>query len=144
MSNKTYVPEGEVAPLSQIGATLDALAATIEDRKSADGSSYTNRLIYGPLDTLLKKVSEEALEMGLAAKEAQMLDAYSESAELYGASIDHLRYEAADVVYHLMVVLARFDISLEEFAAELNTRMRDEERPEGGALLYNEHIKRGK
>lgn len=144
MSEKTYLPENETAPISQIGATLDALASVIEDRKSADEASYTHRLLHGSLDSLLKKVSEEALEAALAAKETQMLDAYSENAELYDASIDHLRYEAADVVYHLMVLLARFDIPIDEFAAELNTRMREDERPEGAVRLHDEHVRRGK
>ena len=47
----------------------------------------------------------------------------------YDAAIDHLRYEAADVVYHLLVVLERHGIGLDEFAAELNNRMTDAERP---------------
>ena len=43
----------------------------------------------------------------------------------YFQAVDHLRYEAADVVYHLMVVLERYGIDLDEFAAELNDRMTD-------------------
>ena len=60
------------------------------------------------------------------------------------AAIDHLRYEAADVVYHLLVVLERYGIGLDEFAAELNNRMTDAERPEGGVRLHEDHVKRGK
>ena len=62
----------------------------------------------------------------------------------YDAAIDHLRYEAADVVYHLLVVLERYGIGLDEFAAELNNRMTDAERPEGGVRLHEDHVKRGK
>ena len=62
----------------------------------------------------------------------------------YFEAVDHLRYEAADVVYHLLVVLERYGISLDEFAAELNTRMTEEERPTGGVRLYDEYVKRGK
>ena len=47
-------------------------------------------------------------------------------------------------MYHLLVVLERFGISIDEFAAELNSRMTDEERPEGALLLTPEHIKRGR
>lgn len=133
---------------SQIGASLDALAATIAARREAgDASSYTNRLMQGPLDMLLKKVSEEALETALAAKESQMLDAYATGeadAVAYDASVDHLRYEAADVIYHVLVLLARFDVPMEELAAELNMRMTAEERPCGCVLLQDEHVKRGK
>ena len=39
MSDKTFVPEGETAPASQIGATLEALAATIAARRDAGEES---------------------------------------------------------------------------------------------------------
>ena len=60
-------------------------------------------------------------------------------------AVDHLRYEAADVVYHLMVVLERYGIDLDEFAAELNHRMTEGERPQGGRpSCTQEHARRGK
>lgn len=59
--------------------------------------------------------------------------------------VNHLRYEAADVVYHLMVLLERCGIGLDEFAAELNTRMTTEEIEERGGvvLLKPEFVNRG-
>lgn len=156
MNDKTYIPEGETAPASQIGATLEALFSTIEARRDAGDESYTYRLLSGKLDTPLKKVMEEAGEVALAAKDTQrMLDAceaharsHPEMREVFQgrceAEVDHLRYEAADVVYHLLVVLARFGIGIDEFAAELNNRMRDDERPEGAIRLVDEHVQRGK
>lgn len=144
MSDKTYVTDVERAPESQIGATLDALCDTIESRRGSVGESYTKSLLDGPLDKLLKKVSEEALEVALAAKECQMLDAYSFDEALFDGAVDHLRYESADVVYHLLVLLARYGVSIDELAAELNYRMRDDERPDGCILLQDEHVKRGK
>lgn len=129
MSDKIYIPQGEEAPLSQIGATLEALASTIEARGSADSKSYTHTLLTSDETIVLGKVSEEADEVVEAAGEGD---------------VDHLRYEAADLVYHLMVVLARHGISVDEFAAELNMRMTDQERPHGGAHLHNEFIQRGK
>ncbi|MGN0261272.1 MAG: phosphoribosyl-ATP diphosphatase [Eggerthellaceae bacterium] len=129
MSEKTYVPEGQNPPASQIGATMEALASTIAARRDAGEESYTYRLLNGNIDTVLKKVMEEAGEVALAAKDGEP---------------DHLRYEAADVVYHLLVVLERFGISVDEFAAELNMRMCDEERPEGAVRLHGEFVKRGK
>lgn len=144
MSEKTYVTDIERAPDSQIGATLDALYATILDRKDSTGESYTKTLLDGPLDKVLKKVSEEALETSLAAKECQMLEDFVGDRELFDEAIDHLRYESADVIYHLLVLLARFGVSADELAAELNYRMRDDERPEGCILLKDEHVKRGK
>lgn len=143
---KTYISEteSELQPsVSQIGATMQALASTIAARRDAGEESYTYRLLTGGLDKLLKKVCEESLEVSLAAKETQLLDAYATD-DAIDASVDHLRYEAADVVYHLLVVLERFGVSIDEFAAELNMRMTEEERPEGAVRLLEEHIRRGK
>ena len=161
MSEKTYIPadeQGQV-PASQIGATLEALAGTIHARRNAGEESYTHQLLYGSADKPLKKVMEEAGEVGLAAKDVEselvMLRAMEHHAhghealvaaagERVDACTDHLRYEAADVVYHLLVVLERYGIDLDEFAAELNERMTDEERPSGAVRLKQGHVKRGK
>lgn len=164
MAEKTYLPEGASVPPSQIGATIEALAATIAARREAGEESYTHRLLAGSEDDLLKKVVEEACEVALAAKdcercahasrkaaEALSLGGGAEGASVaaglpaeYGESVDHLRYEAADVVYHVLVVLERYGIALDEFAAELNNRMTNEERPEGGVMLFDEYVRRGK
>ena len=161
MDEKTYIPQGVVPPASQIGATLEALAATIAARRSAGEESYTFRLLFGDLDKPLKKVMEESGEVALAAKDAAAameahvagMSGHSISSEMREggvadpaseAAVDHLRYEAADVVYHLLVVLERFGIGIDEFAAELNNRMRPDERPAGAILLRDEHIQRGK
>ena len=163
MSQNTYIPSGEMPPSSQIGATFEALAATIAARREAGEESYTYRLLTGSPDGVLKKVMEEAGEVALAAKDVEAWATSSLAAALaaagadgaadelavqlppeYDAAIDHLRYEAADVVYHLLVVLERYGIDLDEFAAELNNRMTDAERPNGGVRLYEEHVERGK
>ena len=163
MSQKTYIPSGETVLSSQIGATLEALAGTIAARREAGEESYTYRLRTGWRDGGRRKVRGEAGEPALAAKGVESWacsslaassaasGAVDETDELavdlppeYDAAIDHLRYEAADVVYHLLVVLERYGIGLDEFAAELNNRMTDAERPEGGVRLYEDHVKRGK
>ena len=71
MVNKTFIPEGEAVPASQIGATLEALAATIAARRDADEASYTYRLLTGNVDDVLKKVMEESGEVALAAKDVE-------------------------------------------------------------------------
>lgn len=87
----------------------------------------------GDLDKLLKKLVEEAHETTLAAKDIAALDAVAAAKpdavdeKLRSAEVDHLRYEAGDVVYHLMVLLERCGISLDEFAAEMNSRMTEDE-----------------
>ena len=141
---------------------MEALAATIAARRDAGEESYTNRLLTGSPDEVLKKVMEEAGETALAAKDVESWACSSLAATLaargvdeadelsvelppeYDAAMDHLRYEAADVAYHLLVVLERYGIGLDEFAAELNSRMTETERPQGGAKLYDNHVKRGK
>ena len=169
MSDKTYMPEGGrlQASAAQIGATMEALAATIAARRNAGQESYTHRLLASSPDEVLKKVMEEAGEVALAAKDVESWATSSLAAALacettraegvaegetlqvdlpeeYSFAIDHVRYEAADVVYHLLVVLERYGISLDEFAAELNERMTDEERPQGAIRLCKEHVRRGK
>lgn len=163
MSQKTYLPSDETPPASQIGSTLETLAATIAARREAGEESYTYRLLTGSPDEVLKKVMEEAGETALAAKDVESWATSSLAAALaaaggdveagelavelppeYDAAVNHLRYEAADVVYHLLVVLERYGIGLDEFAAELNNRMTDAERPQGAVRLHEEHVKRGK
>ena len=71
MSVKTYLPENETPPPSQIGATLEALAVTIAARRDAGDESYTHRLLAGSPDDVLKKVVEESCEVALAAKDVE-------------------------------------------------------------------------
>ncbi len=127
---KTYLPEGGTGePVSHIGATLEALARTIALRKDAGSESYTHTLLTEDEEVVLAKIREEAAEVAEAARTG---------------NVDHLRYEVGDVIYHLMVALERYGISLDELAAELNMRMQDEERPCRGILLFDEFVDRGK
>ncbi|MCH3968687.1 MAG: phosphoribosyl-ATP diphosphatase [Atopobiaceae bacterium] len=93
-----------------IGETLDSLAATIHGRREASPeTSYTARLLSGEEDELLKKLAEEASEVIMACKDDDH---------------DHIRYEAADLVYHLLVTLERYGVTTADLAGELNARMR--------------------
>ncbi|MEY8436355.1 phosphoribosyl-ATP diphosphatase [Atopobiaceae bacterium 24-176] len=92
------------------GPVLEELAATIAGRWDAGPeTSYTVRLLRGPEDLVLKKVCEEAVEVALASKDHDH---------------DHIRYEAADLVYHLLVCLEREGVTLEELAGELSARFK--------------------
>lgn len=140
-----------------LGDTLRVLAQTIEQRKNAGDESYTHRLLNGDDDKLLKKLAEEVCEFSLAAKEQLLLNQLiaqksTEAAEISPAAEQvkavkaHTRYEAGDVVYHLLVVLARLDISLDDLAAELNSRMDQTDRaqrPQAPRFAPDE-INRGK
>ena len=93
-----------------IGRTLTSLYATLEARREADPAvSYTARLLAGNEDEMLSKIAEEASEVIMACKDRDH---------------DHIRYEAADLVYHLLVALLRYDVTIEELAGELDARVR--------------------
>ena len=91
-----------------LGQELDALADTIESRRSADpASSYTAKLLAeGPLKCA-KKLGEEAVECALAVA------AQDEAA---------VAAEAADVIYHLLVALAARNVPPEMVAEALAKR----------------------
>lgn len=93
-----------------LGRTIVSLAAVIHDRWDASPeSSYTARLLRGREDGLLKKLTEEATEVVMACKDNDH---------------DHIRYEAADLVYHLLVALERYGVTIGELAGELDARSR--------------------
>jgi len=87
---------------------LFQLETLIEGRKSADtDSSYTAKLLQGPLHKAAQKVGEEGVEVALAA---------------IAETDDGLVYESADLMYHLMVLLAAKDIKFADVIAELQKR----------------------
>jgi phosphoribosyl-ATP pyrophosphohydrolase/phosphoribosyl-AMP cyclohydrolase len=69
--------------------------------------SYTARLIASGTKRIAQKVGEEAVELALAATSGSQQE-----------TID----EAADLVYHLIVLLADQDLSLGNIAERLKTR----------------------
>jgi phosphoribosyl-ATP pyrophosphohydrolase/phosphoribosyl-AMP cyclohydrolase len=93
----------------QAGEALPALERTIGERRSADpADSYTARLLAGG-GLLGDKVREEADELARAA---------------HDESDERVAEEAADVLYHLTVLLASRGMSLEHAEAVLNRRRR--------------------
>ncbi|NTW28636.1 MAG: bifunctional phosphoribosyl-AMP cyclohydrolase/phosphoribosyl-ATP diphosphatase HisIE [Coriobacteriia bacterium] len=93
---------------SAFGEVIDGLWDVIESRRGASpDESYTARLLSGHEDKLLKKIAEEAGEVIMAAKDGDR---------------EHLRYEIGDVIYHLLVVMARNDLTPADLAEELASR----------------------
>lgn len=87
---------------------LAYLRERVEERRQASpADSYTARLLEGPLTRLVKKVVEEAGEVAIAA---------------LGEGREEQIWEAADLLYHLSVLLVREDISLETLGRELSRR----------------------
>lgn len=96
------------AQLPAIGEVLPELFALLESRKAElPEDSYTASLLSGHEDKLLKKIGEEATEVVMAAKDGDAA---------------HLRYEIADLVYHLLVVMVRQGLTLDDLAGELASR----------------------
>jgi phosphoribosyl-ATP pyrophosphohydrolase/phosphoribosyl-AMP cyclohydrolase len=98
------VPSLEAGPDPQGFGWLESLWATIADRAATrPAGSYTVNLLEGGVDGVGRKVTEEATEVLLAAKNDQS----AESAGLdRGVTRDLLAGEAGDLVYHALVLLA--------------------------------------
>lgn len=95
------------SPLS-LDAVLVRLAETIAARRAADaGQSYTRQLLDAGPARCAKKFGEEAVELVIAA-----------AAQDDGA----VASEAADVLYHLLVLLEARNVPLSAVATLLNDR----------------------
>ena len=90
------------------GVTLERLAATIAQRaRGDDAKSYTRKLLAKGVGECAKKLGEEAVEAAIAAVQRDPA---------------RLRAEAADVLYHLFVLLEAAGVSLQEVTDELRAR----------------------
>ena len=91
---------------------LDELYEVLVDRKvNPREDSYTSKLLYHEkgINAILEKIGEESTELILAAKDGRR---------------EEVIYEMADLVYHLLVLLVKLDIRLEEIWEELERRRR--------------------
>jgi phosphoribosyl-ATP pyrophosphohydrolase len=89
---------------------LDELFAVIESRKAElPEDSYTASLFTHEKgeDAVLEKLGEETTELLLAAKDDDR---------------EELAHEAADIVYHLLVLLSMKEMDLADLRAELRDR----------------------
>lgn len=88
--------------------SLDRLEHTIRQRRSADPStSYVAKLTARGRAKIAQKVGEEAVETVIAA----MADDRAETVK-----------ESADLLFHLLVLLADMGIALDDVRAELDRR----------------------
>lgn len=89
-------------------SALDRLAATIAARKGADpDTSWTAKLLAKGPEKCAEKFGEEAVEAIIEAVKGDQA---------------RLASEAADVLYHLLVMLAARDVTLADVLAELERR----------------------
>lgn len=115
--------EGSAGPAPYEGfAWLEELWRTIRGR-AADrpAGSYTARLLDGGVDAVGRKVTEEATELLLAAKD----DAAAELADAdRSATQAALAGEAGDLVYHALVLLAERGLEPAKVITVLRARQR--------------------
>ena len=89
-------------------SALDRLAATIAARRGADpAGSWTAQLLAKGPEKCAEKFGEEAVEAIIEAVKGDRA---------------RLTAEAADVIYHLLVMLAARDVTLDDVLAELDRR----------------------
>lgn len=94
--------------MRRLGDVLESLEGVIASRKGGDPHrSYTSRLLAGGVDASGAKVTEEAGELVAAAG---------------NESDDRVVSEAADLVYHMLVLLAARDVALAQVEDELARR----------------------
>lgn len=87
---------------------LDRLAELLEQRKSADPqTSYVAKLYSKGMDSILKKIGEEATETIIAAKDGDP---------------EKIIYETADLWFHCMVMLAQAGLKPQDVLDELARR----------------------
>lgn len=91
-------------PLTVFHSVFDV----IRDRKEhPKEGSYTNYLFEKGIDKILKKVGEEATEIVIAAK---------------NPNPEEIKYEIADFLYHVMVLMVEKGITWDEVTKELANR----------------------
>jgi phosphoribosyl-ATP pyrophosphohydrolase len=89
-------------------STLERLFATIEARRGADpDTSWTAKLLAKGPEKCAEKFGEEAIEAVIEAVKGDRA---------------RLTAEAADVIYHLLVMLAARDVALADVLEELDRR----------------------
>ncbi len=89
---------------------LIQLQSIIKDRaKNPSNESYTSQLIESGIDRVLRKVGEESAELIIASKNHDSLE---------------IKNEAADLVYHLLVLLEMEGLSFSDVVATLEQRHR--------------------
>lgn len=90
------------------GGILERVYQTIVDRRiTPQPGSYVSKLLEGGSDRILKKVTEEAGEVLLAAKNGKRAE---------------IIYEVADLLFHTLLVLGYHDITIGEVYQELANR----------------------
>lgn len=116
-----FDPDGAPSERASQGfAWLETLWTTIASRvDDRPAGSYTTTLLDGGVDTVGRKVTEEATEVLLAAKDDASAEAFQTDR---GTTQTALAGEAADLLFHALVLLAERGLAPSEVIATLRTR----------------------
>ncbi len=107
VTNEKVVSDVQVDTSAAYGV-IDTLYHIILERKNDDPSkSYTAKLLQGKENSMLKKIVEESGEFTFAVKDNDE---------------EEIIYEAADLVYHMLVALASKNVSPDRVKQELGRR----------------------
>lgn len=102
------IPEVTFEGESSEWGVLSGLEELIRRRKAElPEGSYTTKLFSRAPDYICKKIGEEATEVVLASK---------------NDDLENLRYEAADLIYHTLVLLVHHGLGLKDVVEELRSR----------------------
>ena len=101
LAKKEYI---EINPLTVL---LEDYKIIMDRKENPKEGSYTNYLFDKGIDKILKKCGEEATEIVIAAKNPDS---------------EELKYEIADFLYHMMVLMAECDIDWSDITKELVNR----------------------
>lgn len=87
---------------------IESLITVIKENKKKDpAQSYTAKLFEKGLEEIQKKFGEECIELIIAASTQEK---------------EKVIYEASDVIYHLLVLLEKLEVSFEDVLSELEKR----------------------
>jgi len=104
---RSCFPAGTIS----LGRILKTLSDIISERKKTmPQNSYTSKLFAEGVARIAQKVGEEAVELSISAQ-------YTDTQRCIE--------ETADLLYHLLVLLAEKEIDLSQIADELNVRMKE-------------------
>ena len=101
LAKKEYIDTNPLTILQEDFETI------LHRKNNPKEGSYTNYLFSKGIDKILKKCGEEAAEIIIAAK---------------NPDAEELKYEIADFLYHLMVLMAECGLSWDEVVKELANR----------------------
>lgn len=101
LAKKDYVDTNPLTILQEDFETI------LHRKNNPKEGSYTNYLFEKGIDKILKKCGEEAAEIIIAAK---------------NPDAEELKYEIADFLYHMMVLMAECDLTWEDITKELSNR----------------------